>query len=46
VITSVRLGERHKRIEHDHGCGNAPEALSVLERRIDEVLGTERWTRR
>jgi hypothetical protein len=46
VITSLRLGNRSKRIEHDHGCGGAPQALGVLERRIDEVLGTVRWTGR
>jgi hypothetical protein len=46
VITSVKLGGRTKRIEHDHGCGSAPMALRVLESRIDEVLGTGRWTGR
>jgi hypothetical protein len=46
VITSVRLGQRSKQIEHDHGCGAAPLALNVLESRIDEVLGSERWTGR
>ena len=46
VITSVTVGDRSKRIEHDHGCGSAPMALKVLESRIDEVLGTERWTGR
>lgn len=46
VITSVTLGGRAKRIEHDHGCGSAPLALRVLESRIDEVLGTGRWTGR
>lgn len=46
VITSVTLSGRAKRIEHDHGCGDAPMALRVLESRIDEVLGTERWTGR
>jgi hypothetical protein len=46
VITSVRLGERAKRIEHDYGCESAPGGLVVLERRIDEVLGSSRWTGR
>ena len=46
VIISVRLGHRLKRIEHDQGCGGAPQALTVLEQRIDEVLGTGRWTHR
>jgi hypothetical protein len=44
VITSMRLGERSKRIEHDYGCGGAPPALAAMERRIDEVLGSDRWT--
>jgi len=46
VITTVALGGVTKRIEHDHGCGGAPMALRVLESRIDEVLGTGRWTGR
>ena len=46
VITEVKLGERLKRIEHDHGCGGAPAALRVLESRIDEAVGTGRWTGR
>lgn len=46
VITSVRLGERSKQIEHDYGCGGAPLALNVLESRIDEALGSDRWTGR
>ena len=46
VITTVRFGERNKQIEHDHGCGAAPLALNVLESRIDEALGSDRWTGR
>ena len=46
VITTVTLDRVTKRIEHDHGCGGAPMALRVLESRIDEVLGTGRWTGR
>ena len=43
VVTEVRMGGRSKRIEHDHGCSDAPEPLSALERRIDEVAGVSRW---
>jgi hypothetical protein len=43
AISSATLGGRTKRIEHDHGCGGAPGALAVLEKRIDEVLGSDRW---
>jgi hypothetical protein len=46
AITSVQLHGRIKRIEHDYGCGAAPGALVVLEHRIDEVLGSGRWTGR
>lgn len=46
AISSATLAGRTKRIEHDHGCGGAPGALLVLEHRIDEVLGSARWTGR
>jgi len=43
AIIIVSLHGRTKRIEHDHGCGAAPGALAVLEKRIDEVLGSDQW---
>jgi hypothetical protein len=46
AITTVRVRARTKRIEHDYGCGASPGALTVLERRIDEVLGSGQWTGR
>jgi uncharacterized protein DUF6438 len=46
AITSVTLAGRTKRIIHDYGCGGAPGALVVLERRIDEVLNSGQWTGR
>jgi hypothetical protein len=46
VITEVRAGGRSKRIEHDHGCMEAPKALTALEGRIDSVAGVARWIRR
>jgi hypothetical protein len=46
AITSVRHASRVKRIQHDYGCGSAPGALVVLERRIDEALGSSQWTGR
>jgi len=46
VITSISSEGRTKRVEHDYGCGAAPGALVVLERRIDEVLGSAQWTGR
>jgi hypothetical protein len=46
VITEVRMDGRVKRVEHDHGCGDAPAALDELERRIDEVTEVGKWVRR
>ncbi|HEU5303486.1 MAG TPA: DUF6438 domain-containing protein [Gemmatimonadales bacterium] len=46
AITTVTYRGRTRKIVHDYGCGNAPGALVVLERRIDEALGTGRWTGR
>ena len=46
VITEVRAGGRTKRVEHDHGCMEAPQALTALEGRIDSVAGVARWIRR
>jgi Domain of unknown function (DUF6438) len=45
VMTSVTMQGRTKRVVHDHGCA-APGALDVLERRIDEVLGSSQFTGR
>ena len=44
VISSATFRGRTKRIEHDYGCLGAPGALTLLEKRIDEVLGSGKWT--
>ncbi len=46
VISTATFRGRTKRIEHDYGCGGVPGALTMLEQRIDEVLGSGRWTGR
>jgi hypothetical protein len=46
VVTSVTRDGSTKTIRHDYGCFGAPRALVGLERRIDEVAGTARWTGR
>lgn len=46
VKTTVTYRGRTKTIVHDYGCGSAPGSLVVLEQRIDEVLGSGRWTGR
>jgi hypothetical protein len=46
AVTSVTNGSRTHRVEHDYGCSSAPGGLVVLERRIDEALGSAEWTGR
>jgi hypothetical protein len=46
AISSATFRGRTQRIEHDYGCGGVPGALTLLEKRIDEVLGSDRWTGR
>lgn len=46
VITSATAGGRSKTIRHDYGCQAAPGELARLERLIDDVAGTDRWTGR
>lgn len=43
---SATDGKRVGRVQHDHGCTDAPPVLSRLELRIDELAGTARWTGR
>ena len=46
VVTSVTHDGRTRTVRHDYGCSAAPRELVRLERRIDEVAGTARWTGR
>lgn len=46
AISSATFRGRTKRIQHDYGCGGVPGALTVLEQRIDEVLGSGVFTGR
>jgi hypothetical protein len=43
ATTAVVLDGRRKEIRHYYGCSAAPQKLVGLERRIDEVAGSERW---
>lgn len=43
VITSITTADKTKRVEHDLGCPNAPNGLTALERKLDEIIGTSRW---
>jgi Domain of unknown function (DUF6438) len=46
VLSSATFRGRTKRIEHYYGCDGVPGSLTLLEQRIDEVLGSARWTGR
>jgi hypothetical protein len=43
AISSYRDGGKERTIRHYFGCRGVPEALKTLERRVDEIVGTERW---
>jgi hypothetical protein len=43
VVSEVSLGGSVKRVEHDHGCQEAPDALDRLEQDIDSVAGVGKW---
>ncbi len=43
TITSIEIQGRKKRIYHYHGDCSAPEALTKLEDKIDEIASTKRW---
>lgn len=42
VSTTLTINGADKTIEHDKGC-DAPDELSALERRIDDIVGSDRW---
>lgn len=42
VRTTLFINGKVKKIEHDTGC-KAPKELTVLEDKIDEIVGTEKW---
>jgi hypothetical protein len=46
VVTTVSSKGRSKTIRHDYGCMGAPSELAGLERLIDDMVGTDRWTGR
>jgi hypothetical protein len=44
AVTSYHLGDRTKTVDHYQGCRRAPKELTTLEQRIDEIVGSARWT--
>lgn len=43
VITSITRNGKTRKVEHYHGDFNAPEKLTELEDRIDEIVDSEQW---
>ncbi|MFT3840906.1 MAG: DUF6438 domain-containing protein [Myxococcaceae bacterium] len=45
ATTSFTDGNRSRSIVHYYGCRRTPgvEVLSALEKRLDEIIGTEKW---
>jgi hypothetical protein len=43
VITSITIDRKTKTIEHYHGDLNAPEQLTKLENKIDEIVNSNQW---
>ena len=45
AYTSIRLNGKTKSVSHYYGCGTsgALEKLTALEKKIDEVAGTQKW---
>jgi hypothetical protein len=47
VVTSIKMNGKSKSISHYHGCRDGqiiyPKALTDLEDRIDEIVGTKQW---
>jgi len=44
AITSITIDERTKTVRHYHGDLSAPEELTELENRIDEIVDSWQWT--
>ena len=43
VITSITIDSKTKAIEHYHGDFTAPENLTALEDKIDEIVNSSQW---
>jgi len=43
VVTSIMIDGKSKVIKHYHGDFNAPEKLTALEDKIDEIVNSSQW---
>jgi hypothetical protein len=43
VIMTLSLNGRSRRVEHDYGCSDAPDALRAMQERVDSVAGVATW---
>jgi hypothetical protein len=46
AITSITIAGKAKTVAHYHGDFSAPEELTALEDKIDEIASTEQWVER
>ena len=44
VITSITIGGQTKTVNHYHGDDSAPQQLTDLESKIDEIVNSKQWT--
>ena len=45
VSTSISINGKTKTVEHYHGDFSAPEKLTELEDKIDEIVNSDQWTK-
>ncbi|MFC2024287.1 DUF6438 domain-containing protein [Chloroflexota bacterium] len=45
AITSLTINDVTKTVRHYHGDFTAPEQLTELENRIDEIVNSDQWTK-
>ena len=43
AIVTFRSGDKVRTLRHYYGCLSAPKTMATLERKIDEIAGTEKW---
>ena len=43
AIVTYRSGDKVRTLRHYYGCLSAPKTMETLERKVDEIAGTEKW---
>jgi hypothetical protein len=44
AITSITIGGQTKTVNHYYGDDSAPQQLTDLESKIDEIVNSKQWT--